>query len=248
MSRFNLSEVQTDAILELKLRRLTGLERDKIEAELQQLLVEIEELKSILASEQKVLDIIKKELLEIKSKYGDDRKTEIDMTAIDYIEDESLIPVEESIITLTNKGYIKRVPSNTYKTQNRGGVGIKGMGTNEEDFPEKLVTMRTHDYLLLFSNYGKVYRIKGYTIPEFNRQSKGLPIINLLPIEKDEKITSMNVIKYDNEENKYLVFVTKKGLIKRTAISEFENIRNNGKKSNSAKRRRRINCSKKDNR
>ncbi len=231
MSRFNLSEVQTDAILELKLRRLTGLERDKIEAELQQLLVEIEELKSILASEQKVLDIIKKELLEIKSKYGDDRKTEIDMTAIDYIEDESLIPVEESIITLTNKGYIKRVPSNTYKTQNRGGVGIKGMGTNEEDFPEKLVTMRTHDYLLLFSNYGKVYRIKGYTIPEFNRQSKGLPIINLLPIEKDEKITSMNVIKYDNEENKYLVFVTKKGLIKRTAISEFENIRNNGKKA-----------------
>ena len=231
MSRFNLTEVQTDAILELKLRRLTGLERDKIEAELQQLLLEIDELKSILASEQKVLDIIKKELLEIKNKYSDDRRTEIDMSAVDYIEDESLIPVEESIITLTNKGYIKRVPSDTYKTQNRGGVGIKGMGTNEEDFPEKLVSMRTHDYLLLFSNYGKVYRIKGYAIPEFSRQSKGLPIINLLPIEKDEKITSMNVIKYDNEECKYLVFVTKKGLIKRTSLTDFENIRNNGKKA-----------------
>ncbi len=231
MARFGLTEVQTDAILELKLRRLTGLERDKIEAELQQLLVEIEELKSILASEQKVLDIIKKELLEIKSKYGDDRRTTIDMSAIDYIEDESLIPVEESIITLTNKGYIKRVPTDTYKTQNRGGVGIKGMGTNEEDYPEKLVSMRTHDYLLLFSNYGKVYRIKGYSIPEFSRQSKGLPIVNLLPIEKEEKITSMNVIRYDKEECKYLVFVTKQGLIKRTSLNEFDNIRNNGKKA-----------------
>ncbi len=231
MSRFNLTDVQTDAILELKLRRLTGLERDKIEAELQQLLLEIDELRSILASEQKVLEIIKKELLEIKNKYGDERRTQIDMSAVDYIEDESLIPVEESIITLTNKGYIKRVPSDTYKTQNRGGVGIKGMGTNEEDYPEKLVSMRTHDYLLLFSNYGKVYRIKGYTVPEFSRQSKGLPIINLLPIEKEEKITSINVIKYDNEESKYLVFVTKNGLVKRTALSEFENIRNNGKKA-----------------
>ena len=231
MNKFGLSEIQTDAILELKLRRLTGLEREKIEAELEQLLQEIEELKSILASEQKVLDIIKKELLEIKSKYGDDRRTDIDMTAIDYIEDESLIPVEDSIITLTNKGYIKRLPVDTYKTQNRGGVGIKGMGTNEEDYPEKLITMTTHDYILLFSNYGKVYRMKGYEIPKFNRQSKGLPIVNLLPIEKEEKITSTIVIKQENEETKYLAFVTKNGLIKRTPLSEFDNIRTNGKKA-----------------
>lgn len=231
IARFGLTEIQTDAILELKLRRLTGLEREKIEAELKQLLEEIEELKSILASEQKVLDIIKKELTEIKNKYGDDRRTEIDMTAIDYIEDESLIPVEDSIITLTNKGYIKRLPVDTYKIQNRGGVGIKGMGTNEEDFPERLISMKTHDYILFFSNYGKVYRMKGYEIPKFNRQSKGLPIVNLLPIEKEEKITSTIVVKQEEEEAKYLAFVTKKGLIKRTALTEFDSIRNNGKKA-----------------
>ena len=231
IARFGLTEIQTDAILELKLRRLTGLEREKIEAELKQLLEEIAELKAISASEQKVLDIIKKELTEIKNKYGDDRRTEIDMTAIDYIEDESLIPVEDSIITLTNKGYIKRLPVDTYKIQNRGGVGIKGMGTNEEDFPEKLISMKTHDYILFFSNYGKVYRMKGYEIPKFNRQSKGLPIVNLLPIEKEEKITSTIVVKQENEDAKYLAFITKKGLIKRTALTEFENIRNNGKKA-----------------
>ena len=231
MNRFNLSEIQTDAILELKLRRLTGLEREKIEAELQALLEEIKELKAILASEQKVLDIIKKELTEIKNKYSDPRRTEIDMTAIDYIEDESLIPVEDSIITLTNKGYIKRLPVDTYKTQNRGGVGIRGMGTNEEDFPEKLISMKTHDYILFFSNFGKVYRMKGYEIPKFNRQSKGLPIVNLLPIEKDEKITSTIVVKQEDEEAKYLAFITKNGLIKRTPLSEFESIRNNGKKA-----------------
>ena len=231
MSRFGLTEIQTDAILELKLRRLTGLEREKIEAELKQLLEEIAELKSILASEQKVLDIIKKELTEIKNKYGDDRRTEIDMTAIYYIEDESLIPVEDSIITLTNKGYIKRLPVDTYKIQNRGGVGIKGMGTNEEDFPEKLISMKTHDYILFFSNFGKVYRMKGYEIPKYNRQSKGLPIVNLLPVEKDEKITSTIVVQQENEEAKYLAFITKKGLIKRTPLSEFDSIRNNGKKA-----------------
>ena len=231
ISRFGLTEIQTDAILELKLRRLTGLEREKIEAELKALLEEIEELKSILASEQKVLDIIKKELTEIKNKYGDDRRTEIDMTAIDYIEDESLIPVEDSIITLTNKGYIKRLPVDTYKIQNRGGVGIKGMGTNEEDFPEKLISMKTHDFILFFSNYGKVYRMKGYEIPKFNRQSKGLPIINLLPIEKEEKITSTIVVKQEDETAKYLAFITKNGLIKRTALTEFDSIRNNGKKA-----------------
>ena len=230
MERFGLTEVQTDAILELRLRRLTGLERDKIEAELAALLAEIEELKSILASEQKVLDIIKKEMLEIKAKYGDDRRTTIDMTAIDYIEDESLIPVENILIALTNKGYIKRVPNDTFKTQHRGGVGIKGMSTNEEDFPEKLLSMKTHDYLLMFSNLGKVYRMKGYEVPEFSRQAKGLPIINLLPLEKEEKITSVVTISEESDQ-KYLTFITKKGLVKRTSKEEFDNIRANGKKA-----------------
>ena len=230
MSRFGLSEAQTDAILELKLRRLTGLERDKIEAELAALLAEIEELKSILASEQKVLEIIKKEMLEIKGKYSDDRRTTIDMTAIDYIEDESLIPVENILIALTNKGYIKRVPNDTFKTQHRGGVGIKGMSTNEEDFPEKLLSMKTHDYLLMFSNLGKVYRMKGYEVPEFSRQAKGIPIINLLPLEKDEKITSVVTVS-DESDNSMLTFITKQGLIKRTAKEEFDNIRSNGKKA-----------------
>ena len=230
MSRFGLTEVQTDAILELRLRRLTGLERDKIEAELAALLAEIEELKSILASEQKVLDIIKKEMLEIKAKYSDERRTTIDMTAVDYIEDESLIPVENILIALTNKGYIKRVPNDTFKAQHRGGVGIKGMSTNEEDFPEKLLSMKTHDYILMFSNLGKVYRMKGYEIPEFSRQAKGLPIINLLPLEKDEKITSVVTVSDDSEDT-MLTFITKRGLIKRTAREEFENIRSNGKKA-----------------
>jgi DNA gyrase subunit A len=228
MNRFKLSEIQADAILELKLRRLTGLERDKIEEELKQLLEEIEELKSILASEEKILKIIKDELLEIKNKYADERRTSIDMTAIDYIEDESLIPVEDIIVTLTNKGYIKRVTTDTYKTQNRGGVGIKGMSTNEEDFAEHLLYMTTHDYILFFSNKGKTYRIKGYEIPEFSRQSKGLPIINILPLEKDEKITSMLKIEVE-EKNRYIVLCTQNGIIKRTDIKEFENIRSNGK-------------------
>ena len=232
MSNFNLSEAQTDAILELKLRRLTGLERDKIEQDLEETLNLINELKSILASEEKIDEIIKKEMTEIKEKYSDDRRTTIDMSAIDYIEDESLIPVEDIIIALTNKGYIKRVPNETFKTQNRGGVGIKGMSTNEEDFPEKLISMKTHDYLLMFSNFGKVYRMKGYEIPEFSRQSKGLPIVNLIPLEKNERITSVvTVDSSDNEINKYLVFVTKFGLIKRTNMQEFDSIRNNGKKA-----------------
>ena len=229
ISRFSLSDIQADAILELKLRRLTGLERDKIEAELNDLLIEIEELKSILASEEKVLNIIKTELLEIKAKYGDERRTHIDMTAIDYIDDETLIPEEKIVITLTKKGYIKRLPVDTYKTQNRGGVGIKGMSINEEDFVEQMINCSTHDFVLFFTNKGKVYRVKGYEIPEFSRQSKGLPIVNLLNLEQGEYVTSiLNGSK--NDDCKYLVFATKTGLIKRTSISEFINIRSNGKK------------------
>ena len=229
MSRFALTEIQTDAILELKLRRLTGLEREKIEAELKDLLMEIEELKAILASEQKVLDIIKTELTEIKNKYGDERRTHIDMTAVDYIEDESLIPEEKIVITLTKKGYIKRLPVDTYKTQNRGGVGIKGMAINEEDFVEQILNCSTHDYVLFFTNNGKVYRVKGYEIPEYSRQSKGLPIINLLNMEQGEYVTSLLNGSADGD-CKYLVFATKSGLIKRTEVSEFYNIRANGKR------------------
>ena len=229
INRFNLSEAQSDAILELKLRRLTGLERDKIESELRDLLAEIEELKSILQSEEKVLAIIKKELLEIKAKYGDDRRTHIDMTAVDYIEDESLIPEERIVITLTNKGYIKRLPASTYKTQHRGGVGIKGMAINEEDFASHMINCSTHDYVLFFTSKGKVYRVKGYEIPEYSRQSKGLPIVNLLSLENGESVTSL-LNGSANGDTKYLVFATKQGLIKRTDISEFYNIRANGKK------------------
>ena len=229
MKNFKLSEVQANAILEMRLRRLTGLEREKIENELEELLKTIEELKSILASEQKILEVIKNELIEIKQKYGDERRTNIDMTAIEYIEDESLIPTEDIIINLTKNGYIKRLRSDTYKTQNRGGVGIKGMTTNEEDFVEKILSMNTHDHLLFFSNKGRVYRLKGYEVPEFSRQSKGLPIINLLPLDKEENISSILNIKQDDDFTKYLVFVTKNGVVKRTPIEEFDSIRKGGK-------------------
>ena len=228
MSRFGLSEIQADSILELKLRRLTGLERGKIEDELKDLLEKIEYYNRVLSSEEMVLGIVKDELTEIRDKYGDDRRTTIDMTAIDYIEDESLIPEENIIVTLTNKGYIKRLSANSYKSQHRGGVGVKGMSTNEEDYVEHMINLSTHDYLLFFTNKGKVYRMKGYEIPEYSRQAKGLPIINLLQIEKDESINSL--IKMSNDDDyKFLVFGTKKGFIKKSLISEFENIRNSGK-------------------
>ena len=229
MSNFALSEVQSQAILDMRLKRLTGLEKSKIEEEIAELEKLVKELEEILASEEKILEVIKTEMLEIKDKYADERRTHIDMTAIDYIEDESLIPVENVVITLTNKGYIKRLPADTYKTQNRGGMGVKGMATNEEDFVEHLINATSHDYILMFTNKGKVYRIKGYEIPEYSRQSKGLPIINLLSLDKDEKVTSLLKISND-DEYKCLVFATKSGLIKRTDISEFDSIRTNGKK------------------
>ena len=228
MTKFNLDDVQAESILELKLRRLTGLERSKIEEELNDLLKLIDELKSVLASDEKIYGIIKQELLEIKAKYADDRRTDIDMTAIDYIDDEALIPEENIVIALTNKGYIKRTTSDTFKSQNRGGVGVKGMTTNEEDFVEHLVDLSTHDYILFFTNKGKVYRLKGYEIPQLGRHSKGLPIVNLLQIEKDEKVTSVVKIS-NNDDKKYLMFVTKYGIIKKTSLSQFENIRQNGK-------------------
>ncbi|MDD6879074.1 MAG: DNA gyrase subunit A [bacterium] len=229
ISRFALDNIQAEAILELKLRRLTGLERDKIEDELAELLKKIDEYKEILISEKKVLNIIKEELIDIRDKYGDNRRTTIDMTAIDYIEDESLIPVEKIVIALTNKGYIKRITTDAFKIQNRGGVGIKGMSTNEDDYVNELVTMETHDSILFFTNKGKVYRIKGYEIPSFSRQSKGIPVINLLPLEKNEKITSIITLNKETEDNDYLIFATKNGLVKRTNVREFKNIRRTGK-------------------
>lgn len=228
-NKYGLDDIQSNAILEMKLRRLTGLERDKIENELSELLKLIAELKDILGSSERVFAIVRDELLEIKKKYADDRRTFIDMTAIDYIDDESLIPEENLVITLTKNGYIKRLPVDTYKIQNRGGVGIKGMSTNEDDFVEHIINTTTHDYVLFFTNKAKVYRLKGYEIPEFSRQSKGLPIINLLSLEKGEYVTAL-VNGNINDDCKYFVFATKMGLVKRTEISEFYNIRNNGKK------------------
>ena len=228
-NNFKLSEIQAKSILEMKMKRLTGLEREKLDEELKELIELIADLKDILEKEERILNIIKEELLEIKNKYNDERKTNIDMTAVDYIEDESLIPEEDIIITLTHNGYIKRVNNDTYKVQNRGGVGIKGISVNDEDYTEKLISMKSHDYLLMFSNLGIVYRLKGYEIPEYSRQSKGLPIINILPLAKDEKITSLLSVDGKDEKSKYIVFITEQACVKRTLISEFENIRSNGK-------------------
>ncbi|MDD4036651.1 MAG: DNA gyrase subunit A [Bacilli bacterium] len=228
INAFNLTEIQSKAILEMKLRRLTGLERDKIEEELKELHRLIVELRKILDSEEEVLRVIEEEIIEIKEKYGDARRTEIDLTSVDYIEDESLIPVEEIIVTVTNKGYIKRLSADTYRTQNRGGVGVKGITTNEEDFAEHLLYSLTHSNLMFFTNKGKVYRLKGYEIPEFSRQAKGLPIVNILPLEQGEFVNS--VIKIDEDDNyKCLFFTTKFGIVKRTSTKEFESIRSSGK-------------------
>lgn len=226
--RFGLDEIQAKAILEMKLRRIVGLEREKIEQELDALLLLIKELEAILQDRQKVLNIIKDEMTEIANKYGNERRTHIDMTAIDYIDDESLIPEENITITLSKNGYIKRVSNDTYKTQNRGGVGIRAMTNNSDDITDSIISLSTHEDLLLFSNLGKVYRVRGYEIPEFSRQSKGLPIINILPLEKEEKITTM--INVDQEQdNRYVVFITKNGTVKKTKAEEFKNIRSNGK-------------------
>ena len=228
MSRFALSDIQATDILNMRLGKLTGLERDAIENELNELAEKIADYHDILAKEERVLGIIKEEMLEIKRKYGDERRTNIDMTAIDFIEDESLIPEENIMISLTDKGYIKRLTTDTYRTQHRGGVGVKGMSTNEEDYVKFLINASTHDHIMFFTNKGRTYRIKGYEIPEYSRQSKGLPIINLLQLEKDEKISSVIKVAKDNDA-RFLIFATKQGLIKKTPIEEFDNIRKTGK-------------------
>lgn len=224
---FDLSEVQAKAILEMQLRRLTGLQRERIEAEYRELLILIEDLKDILAHHERVLQIICSELEEVKEKYGDERRTEISDEGID-IEDEDLIPVEDIVISMTATGYIKRLPIDTYRTQNRGGRGVKGMSMNEDDIIDVLTTMSTHDYLLLFTTLGRVYRIKGYKIPSGSRTSKGIPVVNLLNLGNDEKVCAL-VPETNREATKFLFFVTKRGIVKRVDVNEFESIRQNGK-------------------
>lgn len=227
MTQFNLSEKQAQAILDMRLQRLTGLEREKIEEEYQGLVKLIAELKAILADEEKVLEIIREELLEIKERFNDKRRTEIVVGGIENIEDEDLIPRENIVITLTHNGYIKRLPVSTYRAQKRGGRGIQGMGTNQDDFVEHLITTSTHDTILFFTNKGKVYRSKGYDIPEFSRTAKGIPIINLLGIEKGEWVNAIIPIE-EFVDDWYLFFTTKEGISKRSPLSSFANIRNNG--------------------
>ena len=225
---FGIDDKQGEAILSMQLRRLSGLSYEKICAELDELYKEIIDLKDILANHSRVLEIIKNELTAIKDKYNDPRRTEIIDGEID-VDDEDLISVEDVIISLSSNGYIKRLPVNTYKTQNRGGRGIKGMTLNEDDIIDQNITMSTHDHLLLFTNKGKVYRVKGYKIPESSRNGKGIPVINIINIEKDEKVTALVPINREWEIKGYLFFVTKNGLCKRVEAKEFESIRQSGK-------------------
>jgi DNA gyrase subunit A len=226
MTKFSLSYEQSQAILDMRLQRLTGLERDKIESEYQELMKRIAELKAILADEEKVLEIIREELAEVKERFADKRRTEITV-GFDMIEDEDLIPKQNIVITLTHKGYIKRLPIDTYRSQKRGGRGIQGMGTNDGDFVEHLFTTLTHNTILFFTNKGKVYRMKGYEVPELSRTAKGIPIINLLQIEKDEYITAIIPIE-EFVDDWFVFFATKQGVVKRSPLSAFANIRKGG--------------------
>ena len=227
MTTFNLSEKQAQAILDMRLQRLTGLEREKIEEEYKSLVQLIAELKAILADNEKILEIIREELTEIKERFNDKRRTEIVAGGIEDIEDEDLIPRENIVISLTHNDYIKRIPVSTYRAQKRGGRGIQGMGTNDDDFVEHLITTSTHDTILFFTNKGKVYRAKGYEIPEYGRTAKGLPIINLLGIEKDEWVNAIIPVA-EFEDDWFLFFTTKQGISKRSPLSSFAHIRNNG--------------------
>lgn len=226
MERFELSYDQSQAILDMRLQRLTGLERDKIEGEYNELQQRIAELKEILANEEKVLEIIREELTAVKDRYNDERRTVISMSE-DHLEDEDLIERQNVIITLSHNGYIKRLPISTYKSQKRGGKGIQAMGTNDNDFVSHLFTTNTHHTILFFTNKGKVYRLKGYEIPELGRTAKGIPIINLLQIEQGEYISTVIPIEEFNDDS-YLFFLTKEGIAKRTQLSAFANIRKGG--------------------
>ncbi len=230
MTKFELSQEQAKAILEMKLRRLSGLEREKLENELQALQNTIEELEFILANEDKKYEIITDQLEDIRNKYGDERRSEISLSIDLDIEDEDLIPVEDVIITITSSGYCKRMNTEVYKTQNRGGKGMKGIKTNEDDVVEHLINTSTHDFILFFTTKGRVYKMKGYKIPNFGRTSKGLPIVNLLNLDPDEGLAAVaNIHDFDSED--YLFFVTKNGTVKRTSVGDFKNIRTTGIKA-----------------
>lgn len=231
MSRFDLSERQSQAILDMRLRRLTGLERDKIQSEYNDLLALIADLADILAKSERVITIIKDELEDIKRKFADQRRTELMVGEVLSLEDEDLIEEEDVLITLSNKGYIKRLGQDEFRTQKRGGRGVQGTGVNDDDFVRELVSTSTHDAMLFFTNQGRVYRLKGYEIPEYGRTAKGLPIVNLLKLDDGETIQTIINVKSDDFHDKYLFFTTRQGVVKRTSVSAFGNIRQNGLKA-----------------
>ncbi|GAB6884809.1 DNA gyrase subunit A [Streptococcus equinus ATCC 33317] len=231
MSRFDLSERQSQAILDMRLRRLTGLEREKIQAEYDDLLALIADLADILAKPERVITIIKEEMDEIKRKYADPRRTELMVGEVLSLEDEDLIEEEDVLITLSNKGYIKRLAQDEFRTQRRGGRGVQGTGVNDDDFVRELVSTNTHDHVYFMTNKGRVYRLKGYEIPEYGRTAKGLPIVNLLKLDEGETVQTIISEKGNDETENYLFFVTRQGVVKRTKESEFSNIRQNGLKA-----------------
>ena len=232
MNNYGLSDRQAQAILDMRLVRLTGLEREKIEDEYQKLMTAIADYKDILAHRERINQIIYDELMEIQKRFGDERRTELQVGDITNIEDEDLIEEEDIIVALTHNGYIKRLPVDEFKSQHRGGRGVKGMGVHKDDFIEQLISSSTHDMLLFFTNSGKVYSMKGYEVPEYGRAAQGIPIINLLGINNKEKISAViNVSHETNDDDKYLFFTTKLGTVKRTAVTEFKNIRSNGLKA-----------------
>ena len=226
MARFGLSEIQAQSVLDMRLAQLQRLNGEKIDEEFNELTIRVEQFKALLADEHLLMEQIKEELTEIRDKFGDERKTSIEnvMTEIDI---EDLIEEEESVYTLTNSGYIKRIPASTYQSQHRGGKGIKGMGTKEEDFVESIIVASTHDHMLFFSSKGRMYRMKGYQIPEASRQAKGSAIVNLLPVDKDEKITAVIALR-EFEDDKYLLMCTRNGVIKKTAVTDYDTSRKGG--------------------
>ncbi|QIK85230.1 DNA gyrase subunit A [Erysipelothrix sp. HDW6B] len=226
--RFGLTAIQSKAILDMQFRRLTGLQREKLDAEYAELTLTIEDLKDILANHSRVLDIIKTDLEEIKTKFGDPRRSEVIEADIDML-DEDLIPEEDIVISMTMNGYIKRTTIDSFNVQNRGGKGVKGMATYDEDEIDQFLALSTHDYLLVFTNKGKVYRMRGFNVPAASRTAKGIPVVNLLSLDEGEEVRTLVKVPRDDEDSKYAFFVTRQGIVKRVAVSEFESIRQNGK-------------------
>ena len=231
MSKFKLSERQSQAILDMRLRRLTGLERDKIQSEYDELIALIADLADILAKPERVAQIIKEELDEVKRKFGDKRRTELMVGEVLTLEDEDLIEESDVLITLSNKGYIKRLDQDEFTAQRRGGRGVQGTGVKDDDFVRELVSTSTHDHLLFFTNKGRVYRLKGYEIPEYGRTAKGLPVVNLLKLDEGESIQTIINVESERSDDAYLFFTTRTGIVKRTSVKEFANIRQNGLKA-----------------